>query len=239
VNDPDWVAMLHRVAGDTPASELVLPILQKQGRAAAIAEYAKLKTKPGVIADESDLFAAGVAADRAKNCKLAEQALYLNLALYPKSSRTLLALGRVQAHQGKRKAAIESLKRVPNNSFFLGRANVELAKLGTEVDGHVMFPMYHSVHNMSQWRYTGRYKSKELRYVVETKGDHLLIREYDPMGDLNDEYEAFEEPQKGLEQSFYVPADGSSITFEGKNMRPDAIVRTIGKDKQRGERVKP
>ncbi|MEA2553103.1 MAG: hypothetical protein QOJ65_1279, partial [Fimbriimonadaceae bacterium] len=61
-----------------------------------------------------------------------------------------------------------------------------------------------------------------------------------PMGDLNDEYEAFQEWKPLEPDTFYIPGDGSSIFFElDKSSQPKAIVRTIGKAKQRGEWVKP
>ena len=61
--DSDWLQLVHRAAGDRPASEIVLPVLAKQGRAAAIAKYNAVKSEPGIISDESDLFVAGTAAD--------------------------------------------------------------------------------------------------------------------------------------------------------------------------------
>ena len=36
--DTDYVQLLHRIAGDTPASEIVLPVMEKQGRARRFVE---------------------------------------------------------------------------------------------------------------------------------------------------------------------------------------------------------
>jgi len=228
--DTDFVQLVHRAAGDTPASEIVLPVLKKQGRAAAIARYHSLAKKPGIVTDESDLFVAGVAADRAGKYPLAEQALDLNLALYPSSARSLLALGRVYRHEGKRRAAIEALKKVWNRGLNPYRAKVELAEMGEPVDGHNMLLSY-SQSKMD--RVAGRYKSKDLRYVVKRDGNRLHILEVDPMGDLNDDYLAFADARGG----YFVPFDGTHVdfVFDAKG-RPTEIVRTVSKDKQRGKR---
>lgn len=225
VTDDDWNKLLHRIAGDMPASELVLPVLEKKGRKAAIAEYARMKKLPHVIADESDLYAAGVAFDTARNYRRAEQALNLNLALY-NSRRSLLALGRVQRHAGKRRAAIQTFRKVEKFGFWGSRAKVELSEMGEPVDGHSMLLKY-PLAKMDA--VAGRYKNKDVRYIVAREGNRLHIREVDPMGDLNDDYLAFPDSRGG----YFVPYDGTSIAFEGRS----AIVRTMGTDKMRGVRV--
>ena len=229
VDDDNWDALLHRIAGDVPASEVVLPVLQKKGRAAAIAEYESLKKRPHVIADESDLFAAGVAYDRAHQYAKAEKALYLNLAFY-KSNRTLLALGRVLRHEGRRRAAIEMFKKIDPNSISAGRAKLEMAEMGEQVGGHNMLLAYpHRKMNAV----AGRYWNKDFRYVVKRDGNRLHILEVDPMGDLNDDYLAFADSRGG----YFVPFDGTHLdfNFDAKGHATE-IVRTIGKDKQRGAR---
>jgi CubicO group peptidase (beta-lactamase class C family) len=224
--DTDYVQLLHRVAGDTPASEIVLPVLEKKGRGAALTLYKSIEKKPGVVTDESDLFTAGATADREKKYRLAEEAFDLNLALYPSSARSMLGLGRAYRHEGKRRAAVEMLHKVPQRGFNSPRAKLELAEMGEPVDGHNMLLSYA---RGEMDAVAGRYKSKELRYIVAREGNRLHIREIDPMGDLNDDYLAFADSKGG----YYVPFDGTHVDFVKKE-----IVRTIGSDKQRGERVR-
>jgi len=226
VQDDNWDALLHRIAGDVPASEIVLPILKAKGRDAAMAKYVALKKTPHVIADESDLYSAGVAADNAKDYAGAIRALSLNLALYPRSGRTLLALGRAQRHAGNRVLALKTFRRIVKQSRAGARAQIELASMGEPVDGHSFLLSYSRV---ALDAVAGRYKSKDLRYIVERDGNRLHIREIDPFGDLNDDYLAFPDSRGG----FYVPYDGTSVAFEKND-----IVRTLGSDKQRGTRVR-
>lgn len=228
--DTDWVQLLHRVAGDTPASEIVLPVLEKQGRAAAIAKYHAIEKKPGIITDESDLFSAGVAADHEKHYRLAEEAFDLNLAIYPFSARSILGLGRTYRDEGNRAMAIKTFKSVPNRGFNQYRAKIELAELGEPVDGHnllLAYPLTKMDH------VAGRYKSKDLRYIVKRDGNRLHIVEIDPFGDINDDYLALADSKGG----YYVPFDGTHIdfSFDAKGA-PTEIVRTVGKEKQRGSR---
>jgi hypothetical protein len=201
----------------------------KEGREAAIAKYTELKKDPHVIADESDLFAAGVAFDRAHQYAEAEKALYLNLAFY-KSDRTLLALGRVLRHEGRRRAALDMFEKIGDDGFSASRGRVEMAEMGVPVDGHSMLLAYP---REKMDAVAGGYWNKDFRYVVKRDGNRLHIIEVDPMGDFNDDYLAFPDSRGG----YYVPFDGTHIDFEfDEKGLPTTIVRTIGNDKQSGVR---
>jgi len=232
VRDEDWNMMLHRLAGDVPASEYVLPVLEKQGQVAAVALFNELKSKPGIIGDDSDLYAVGVSADLAKHYSKAEKVLQLNLALFPKSGRTLYALGLVQAHDGRRAAAIETLNKIPANSSNARPSKVQLALMGEVVDGHEVVAR---TTPSKLALVTGRYKNVEELTNVKAAGGHLHVIARDPYGELSDEFDAFTDKAGG----FYVPIDGSSITFETDKLgRATTLVRHLGQESTRSERAK-
>jgi hypothetical protein len=229
-SDGDYYDLMRRLAGQQPASEVVIPILLKQGEAAALVAYQKILASPGaLIADDSDLFSAGVSDRLEGRLAESEKVLKLNLAVFPRSARGMIELGRTQAAAGEKAAAADTfracLKMDPNR----GRAKVGLALLGEPVDGHSFVVL-----SPAQLRgYVGRYVSKDLHYTVAVRGGHLYVKEIDVNGDLNDEYEAFGDSKGG----FYVPFDGTSVKFTVAGGKETGIERTVDGQVQRGERV--
>lgn len=224
VPDYDYLLLLDRIVGRRPVSEVVLETLVNGGREAALAQFNAIRKESPTRVTDSDLFTAGVTATRARDFRRAEQALSLNLALYPRSARTLLALGRAQAAAGKRAAAVATLNRIPKTSFMATRGRVELARLGEKVEGHSLVA--------SPFRGVVRFKNKDVRLVVHG-GRTLHVQEFDPLGDQVDDYELFADRSGG----FYGPADGYVVTFEyDARHRPVRVVKRMGKDTLRAER---
>ena len=211
VNDFDYVQLLHRIAGDDPASEKVLPVLETQGQQAAVNAYEQLKANPGnVLIDESDLWAAGVSLTKHHHYREAEHALQLNLVLYPKSVRSLRALGQAEAAAGQKNEAIATFNDVLKVRKDDPWTREGLAELGQPLDGHTWVTL-----NRSQLGpFTGTYTAKDEKFVVERSGGRLFIREYDNFGEMQDRYTAF--PYSA--NAFLDALDGSWITFDGKTI---------------------
>jgi hypothetical protein len=201
----DYLHLLDRLLGKSPASEEILPILRRKGEEEAFTLGERLKARPeGRIVDESDLYAAGVTLFGRGQTRSSEQILKLNLRLYPNSVRTLIALSRSQMAAGEAAAAVDSARKAlalgPQNAF----AKVQVARLGGPVEGHT--PLRLPLANLRPL--AGIYLSQDTRYVVKILEGHLRIDAYQD-GELNDEFEAFAQE----DGRFFVPADGTVIRF--------------------------
>jgi CubicO group peptidase (beta-lactamase class C family) len=208
VTTEDYLHLLDRILGKTPASELILPVLWKQGDEEAFALATRLKTRsPGLLLDESDLYAAGGGLFRAGQPGRSEQVLKLNARLYPDSMRTLIALSRAQAAAGETAAALETARKVLALQPQSAPAKVQLASLGEAIEGHTALKLpLEKVRTL-----TGIYRSRDTRYVVALLNDHLRIQIYqdEERGDLSDEFEALAE----ADGRFFAPANGTLIRF--------------------------
>ncbi len=231
VSMSDYLHLLDRIVGKVPASEVILPVLRRDGEAAALAlaEQRKAESRDEIM-DATDLWAVGSALLREGNTAEAERVLGLNHRLHPNSSRTLLMLARAQAAAGDTAKAIESARKVLALDPKSTRAKVQLALLGAPCDGHTIKPFSPA----QLLPVTGVYQSKDLRYVVEASGEHLRIRAYQlGTGELDDDLHAFPEDTG----RYFAPEGDAIVRFTGgENQAAEAIDVTSGQETSHAER---
>jgi hypothetical protein len=224
----DYLRLLDRITGEPTASEEILPVLRCKGAAAALDLGRKFQKRPkNRIADESDLYASGVALFRKGQIRESEQVLRLNAKLYS-SARTLIALSLALKAEGERAEALESLRKALAMQPKNGDAKIQLARFGASVDGHV--PIVLSLDKLRPL--TGDYRSKDARYVVQLLDGHLLIQKF-VEGEIYDEFEAFAEDDR----RFFAPADGAMFRFDmGDKGEIETMTGTKGDDSWRATR---
>jgi CubicO group peptidase (beta-lactamase class C family) len=233
VSQTELLELLDRVVGKKPASEDVLPILWRDGTAAAEARYQAIEANPkGRLAGASDLLAAALTLKRSGEYGRAIKVLEMNERLHPAKGpllvRGLTALAETRALAGQTAAARADAQKAFELWAAWRPARLQYALLGGTLDGHTAKQM------TAARTFEGTFRSSDTRYELRAADGRVWAQAFQD-GDLVDEFSIMADK----EGSFFVPEDGTVIRFTrdaaGKVV---AVEGTRGKDTWTAKRTK-
>jgi CubicO group peptidase (beta-lactamase class C family) len=230
VSQAELLGLLDRIAGKTPASDDVLPVLWKEGLAAAEARYHAIEANPGDrIANGGDLNSVGRELMRARQYDKAIQVFELNSKLYPNPLRTVTPLAEAHAAAGHKAVALEMAQKVLGFQARFRPARLLVARLGGTVDGHSTDGRAMSGLD----KLTGTYRTADTRFEVRARDGALWVQAFSE-GDLVDEFTVMRD-KGGV---YFVPEDGTIVRFVTSGSgKATEMEGTLEKSSWRAKRV--